>query len=108
MKRSPPDGLVFKYFTNVTNYSFSIGSAGDREFDEADEEEEGETGVNGHASAATNGGGGGGGGGFTAIDMFLAGLGLSQYSKIFRKHQVCTTRTTEWASNIRIVNFPIL
>ena len=66
----------------VSRSVFSIGSAGDREFDEADEEEEEEAGgVNGHA---TNGGGGA----FTAIDMFLAGLGLSQYSKIFRKHQV--------------------
>ena len=71
--------------------SHSIGSAGDREFDEADEEEDA-TGVNGHASnSKTNGGGGGGG--FTAIDMFLAGLGLSQYSKIFNKHQVYTYRT---------------
>ena len=62
--------------------TFSIGSTGDREFDEADEEE-GEEGVNGHSN-----GGGNGGAAFTAIDMFLAGLGLSQYSKIFRKHQV--------------------
>ena len=63
-------------------YFSSIGSTGDREFDEADEEDEEVQ------ERATNGGGGGGGGGFTAIDMFLAGLGLSQYSKIFNKHQV--------------------
>ena len=69
-------------FQSCLNFS-SIGSTGDREFDEADEEDE-------EVQERAANGGGGGGGGFTAIDMFLAGLGLSQYSKIFNKHQVGT------------------
>ncbi len=31
---------------------------------------------------------GGGGGAFGAIDIFLAGLGLTKYSKVFRKQQI--------------------
>ena len=72
----------------ATLYAVQNDSTGDR--DSHDDDESSDEDRNGHhsAAAAAAGNDDGGGSAFGAIDMFLAGLGLTEYIKIFRRQKI--------------------